>query len=382
MSDANSLPDGLPEDLFAVGAQAHTALEDGRLGDAATLYRWVLGRARMDGDSDTEAAALHQLGIIASHLGRRDEAHDLYHQSLKIKQAQGNRAGQSATLHELGRMALEEGDVEGAVEYLNESLAIARALDDPASLIYTLDLRGQLARLEGDAPAAVDYYTEAQTLAEQTGRSDLAAPAAASLGDLAVGRGDLAAAQQQYELSRTYYRAAHDAEGETGVLLSMAALAARQEAPERAGDFYEVALERARAASGAPWAGPAAARALHGLGSLANRRGDYDAAINYARQSLALARALDDRRLGGILLASIGMATMNTASGLTDRAEFTRRVVRAFRAWAAALALLEPLNAPEAAQYREWIRQAGPIYRQVAESGALKGALAEWWPDG
>src|SRR3954447_10844860 len=110
MNDQPALPDDLADDIFAVGAQAHAALEDGRLADAATLYRWVLQRARADGDPDTQAAALHQLGIIASHLGRRDEAHDLYHESLKIKRAQGNRAGQSATLHELGRMAIEEGN--------------------------------------------------------------------------------------------------------------------------------------------------------------------------------------------------------------------------------------------------------------------------------
>jgi tetratricopeptide (TPR) repeat protein len=372
----------LPEDIFSVGAQAHNALADGRFADAATLYRWVLQQARADGDPETQAAALHQLGIIASHLGQRDEAHDLYHQSLKLKQAQGNRAGQSATLHELGRMALEEDDLDSAVTYLNDSLAIARAEADPPSLIYTLDLRGQLARLEGDMTAAVDYYTEAQSLAEQIGRSDLAAPTAASLGDLAVQRGDPVTAQQQYELSRTYYRANHDAEGEVGVLLSLGRLAGRENLLDRAQDYYEVVLDRTRAASGSPWAGPAAARALYGLGNLANRRGDYPAALNYAEQSRAIARALGDTRLGGTVLASIGMATMNSASGLADRPEFARLVVRAFRAWAAALALLEPLQAPEAAQYREWIRQAGPIYRQVAGAGALDGALAEWWPDG
>ena len=25
--------------------------------------------------------------------------------------------------------------------------------------------------------------------------------------------------------------------------------------------------------------------------------------------------------------------------------------------------------------------QAGPVYQEVAASGALAGALAEWWPD-
>src|SRR3954463_651491 len=91
--------DELPNDAFAIGAQAHLALEDGRLEDAATLYQWVLRLAQADEDADTEAAALHQLGIVASHMGLASEAVEFYQQSLQIKQAQGNRAGQSATLH-------------------------------------------------------------------------------------------------------------------------------------------------------------------------------------------------------------------------------------------------------------------------------------------
>jgi hypothetical protein len=163
--------------------------------------------------------------------------------------------------------------------------------------------------------------------------------------------------------------------------LSLAGLAARGGDLDAARTQYQAVVAEAAQHDTAAWAAPAAARALHGLGSLANRRGDYAAALDYAQRSLRIARALDDRRLGGTLLASIGMTTMNAAAGGTDQAAFTRQVVRAFRAWAAALALLEPLDAPEAAQYRAWVRQAGPIYQQVAAAGALDGALAEWWPD-
>jgi tetratricopeptide (TPR) repeat protein len=373
--------DELPNDAFAIGAQAHLALDDGRLDDAATLYQWVLRLARADEDADTEAAALHQLGIVASHQGQPAEAAAFYQQSLAIKQARGNRAGQSATLHELGRLALERDDLDGATAALNESLEIARTTGDPVSLIHTLDLRGQLDRLTGDPAAARAYYEEALTLAEQIGRSDLAGPAAASLGDLAVQAGDPALARQRYETSRTYYGATGDAEGEIAATLSLAGLAARSGEFDAARTHYRAVVEQAGQHDTAAWAAPAAARALHGLGSLANRQGDYAAALDYAQRSLQIARALDDRRLGGTLLASIGMSIMNAAAGGTDQAAFTRQVVRAFRAWAAALALLEPLDAPEAAQYREWVRQAGPIYQQVAASGALDGALAEWWPD-
>jgi tetratricopeptide (TPR) repeat protein len=373
--------DDLPNDAFAIGAQAHIALEEGRLDDAATLYQWVLRLARADEDQDTEAAALHQLGIVASHLGQPGQAAAYYRQSLAIKQELGNRAGQSATLHELGRLALERGDLDGATDALNESLDIARGSGDPVSLILTLDLRGQLARITGDPEAARAYYEEALTLAVQLGRSDLAAPAAASLGDLAVQAANPSLARQRYEISRTYYRAARDREGELAAELSLGGLAARAGDFDTARTHYETVVDGAAQHDEAAWAAPAAARALHGLGSLANRQGDYAAALDYAQRSLRIARALDDRRLGGTLLASIGMSIMNAAAGGTDRVAFTRQVVRGFRAWTAALARLDPVDAPEATPYREWIRQAGPVYQQVAASGALNGALAEWWPD-
>src|SRR5439155_4018383 len=97
-----------------------------------------------------------------------------------------------------------------------------------------------------------------------------------------------------YAQSRTFYHAARDAEGEAGASLSLAALTARTGDLDAARAAYEAGLHMARAAEGEPWAAPVAARALHGLGSLANRQGDYAAALDHAQQSLAIARALRD----------------------------------------------------------------------------------------
>src|SRR4051812_12099025 len=114
MNDLPLGPAPLSDDLYAIGVQAHNALDEGRWADAAALYAWVLRLARRDGDPDAEAAALHQLGVVASRWGRPAEARELYEQSLRLKRDQGNRGGQSATLHELGRLALAGGDLPAA----------------------------------------------------------------------------------------------------------------------------------------------------------------------------------------------------------------------------------------------------------------------------
>ena len=168
----------------------------GHYGQAAKLQRqagnllWQLSQAAQDSDRIPLRQALGQvllnLGNAEEAQGSYEKAQQAYEQSLKLAIAVADRPGESIALHNLGGIASKLGKDDVAIARLEESLQLAP--NDPNSRASTwLNLgaiyhfRSQAGKT-GDLQTAIRYYQDSLALAEKTQNRALAAAALSSLG--------------------------------------------------------------------------------------------------------------------------------------------------------------------------------------------------------
>jgi predicted ATPase/DNA-binding SARP family transcriptional activator len=128
---AVELAPGLPDPLqILVWDSAAIVYRDQRdLQRAREFAQRALDTSRRIGNTDDEAWAFWQLGVIAQLAGDLDEADSHFNQAAALFRELGEPQGLRIVAHELGILAIERGDYTDARALLDEALARARALD-------------------------------------------------------------------------------------------------------------------------------------------------------------------------------------------------------------------------------------------------------------
>jgi hypothetical protein len=125
-------------ELLAAGTEATTeaAFRNGDYDSAKKILEGALEQARMDGDRSTEAAALHQLGMLMHfHTLDRDlegaapEAEEsLFRSALAIRREIGDMAGMAESLFGIGIVQqVLRHDWTAAMPYFGDAMALADA---------------------------------------------------------------------------------------------------------------------------------------------------------------------------------------------------------------------------------------------------------------
>ncbi|MEH6876359.1 MAG: tetratricopeptide repeat protein, partial [Candidatus Competibacter sp.] len=148
-----------------------------------------------------EAAAYHQLGMIAQE--RRDlaAAEQWYRKSLAIEERHGNEHGAASTYHQLGMIAQERRDLAAAEQWYRKSLAIEERHGNEHGAASTYHQLGMIAQERRDLAAAEQWYGKSLAISEKHGNEHGAAITYHQLGMIAQERRDLAAAEQWYRKS-------------------------------------------------------------------------------------------------------------------------------------------------------------------------------------
>jgi tetratricopeptide (TPR) repeat protein len=136
----------------------------GQLEEAERWYRQSLAITERIGDESWQAASLHHLGVVAEGRGQLEEAERCRRQSLAIAERIGDEQGQAASLHRLGVVAQRRGQLEEAERCYRQSLAITERIGDEYGLAGTLRNLGAIAEKRGQPEEAKRWYQQAEVI--------------------------------------------------------------------------------------------------------------------------------------------------------------------------------------------------------------------------
>jgi len=188
------------------------------------------------------AQVTQNIGIVYNSTGRYAEALEFSFRAHALYEETGNRAGVAMTMASIGNIYAVTGSQTEALEYLHRAMSMAEVMGDQHLLAVLHSNTGSRLGDDGETESALEHFVRARALYEQTGDSD------------GVGRVTGFIARALLDLDREEEAAA--------TLDELAAMHVRD--------------PRARA------------HCLALRGTVAERRGDLDAAVREISQALAI----------------------------------------------------------------------------------------------
>jgi tetratricopeptide (TPR) repeat protein len=167
-------------------------------GEASRLFERLAGHEAARGESEGEAAAYHQLGMIAAEQRDFETAREWYLKSLTISEKQGNLQGAAGTYHQLGRIAEEVRDFGTAREWYLKSLAITEKQGNLQGAARTYHQLGRIAEEERDFGTAREWYLKSLAIHAKQGNLHGAAITSHQLGKIAEKGRDFETAREWY----------------------------------------------------------------------------------------------------------------------------------------------------------------------------------------
>ena len=201
---------------------------------AGTLAGAGLKLCREAGDAYWTAVALNLLSEIALHTGQIDEAVTSTDEALAIARAAGDGWNEGYALGTRAAVAAYQGKLREAEQLATASARVMRGIDQQWGAARALLGLGDLARLRDHPGEAHSRYVEALAILVQIGARPEIARCLAGLGRVAM---DLGAVEQARRHLTRSLRISHATGARIGVargLEAFAALAVRENRPERA----------------------------------------------------------------------------------------------------------------------------------------------------
>jgi predicted ATPase/DNA-binding CsgD family transcriptional regulator len=302
------------------------------------------------GDDFWTAAGLNLLSEIAVHTGRPDQAEEFGREAAWIAEAAGDGWNEGWALGIRAAVAGLRGRMREAAELASASIDVMRAIDHRWGVARAQLGLGDLARVRGDFADARQRYMEALAYLREINARPEIARCLSGLGRVATEAGATTLAREHLTESLRLSRDTGTRIGVARGLESFAALAVREDEPERAVLLAAAATALRETAGLPPLSGARAERYL----APARRLGDAAVAELWAR-GLELSPA-----------AAITLALEPSAAPATAAASAAAASV------AAALAATATASPPSALTPREL-----QIAKLVADGRSNKGIGAE-----
>jgi predicted ATPase/DNA-binding CsgD family transcriptional regulator len=201
---------------------------------ARSLAQEGLALCRGAGDEFWTASGLNLLAEVALHTGQAAGAASLADDALSIAQASGDGWNEGYALGIRAAIAGVKGNLREAQQLARASIAVMRRIDQEWGTARALLGLGDLARVRKDPGDARRQYLEALVILREIDARPEIARCLAGLGRVAMDLGALALARQHLSES---LRLSHSTGSRIGVargLEAFAALATREDRPERA----------------------------------------------------------------------------------------------------------------------------------------------------
>ena len=214
----------------------------GRHAEAKIYLEQMLPLFTRLGDHTSKAAALGNLGILASDQGDYAEAKTRYEQALRIHQEVGHPQGQSTGYVNLGELCLSLGAYAEAEAHLQQALDINREIGARQREATVLAYFGLLSHYLGEDETAREYSQQALQLAQEVGDRSRQGMAWMMLGHALLGLGRLEDAAEAYHNSVALRRELDQPNLAMEPLAGLARVALAQEDPMQAQAHVEEIL--------------------------------------------------------------------------------------------------------------------------------------------
>jgi predicted ATPase/class 3 adenylate cyclase len=246
----------------------------GHLREGRSWLERVLATLRLE--APMRLLATEALSVFVSDLGEPGQARGLHEQVLRLARVEGDRDAEATALHNLALLALEGGEYAQAKALLAESLAAQESLGQAVEVGLTRMVLGWTRLAEGNLPEARSLIEASLGLFRETGRTQWVARALNLLGLLALAEGDPAGGRRLLDESLALFRQVEHEIGIADVLIDLGWVAWEHGDPAAAQQFHEaltLVVEMARV--------PGMARAIEGIAALVSDR-DPLAAVRVA----------------------------------------------------------------------------------------------------
>lgn len=188
-------------ELFLIQGLALYAQNARHYDEATRLYEFLAKLSIEYKAIDFEAAAYHQLGIVAGFCHNYDVAENRYKQSLAIRLEHGDESGASAIYFQLGISAYEQRNFDDAEKWYRQSLSISIKLNDLYRMAAAYHELGTVADKRLDFDIAEDWYRKSLEISLSQGDEHSASLTFHELGVVAENRKDFRSAVALYEKS-------------------------------------------------------------------------------------------------------------------------------------------------------------------------------------
>jgi tetratricopeptide (TPR) repeat protein len=263
----------------------------GPVAEAVTVTAAAVSAARAVGDRDAQARALSDLGRLHRRQGRLDEAAKVYRQALVLYADLGEGAAEAVALRNLGSVHWRQGDYRQAADHYRRAWTRYERLGDAAGQADALVRLGLVDARLGDETRATGRLRSALTLFARLGDQFSEAYVLSLLARLSRDPAQLERAAVHLDQSLDVVRQAGDRTAEAYVLTDLAAVQARAgRLAEAAGHLRQALLLHRRIGDRA-----SEAEALNDLGQVLREAGDAAEARGQHEQALVLAREIGDR---------------------------------------------------------------------------------------
>ena len=201
---------------------------------ARSLAEEGLALCRAAGDEFWTASGLSLLAEVALHTGQAGDAASRADEALSIAQASGDGWNEGYALGIRAAIAGVKGNLREAQQLAKASIAVMRRIDQEWGTARALLGLGDLARVRKDPGDARRQYLEALVILREIDARPEIARCLAGLGRVAMDLGALALARQHLSESLRLSQSTGSRIGVARGLEAFAALATREDRPERA----------------------------------------------------------------------------------------------------------------------------------------------------
>jgi tetratricopeptide (TPR) repeat protein len=201
---------GDPETLIAYGKFLEW---EGRLGQAAEMYRRAEEVALEKGDEATGATARLNMGNVHYERGELDVAGSLFQSALQSFERLRVPEGIADSFGRLGNVLLARGEFGDAEAMYQKSLETNRQANRPKGIGKAYIGLGSVLLARGEVEDAERMYQRALKVMEDTGNMKGVADASLGIGNILLTRGDVTGAEHAYSKALQIFQEAGQVSG-------------------------------------------------------------------------------------------------------------------------------------------------------------------------
>jgi tetratricopeptide (TPR) repeat protein len=176
-----------------------------------------------------KSAIIHNLAGIYAQQGQVSEAVRLYEQSLELEEQIGDVQGKAATLHCMAIIYAQQGQVSEAITLYQQSLELTEQIGDVKVKAATLHNLAIIYAQQGQVSEAITLYQQSLELTEQIGDVKVKAATLHQMAGIYAQQGQVSEAITLYQRSLELEEQIGDVQGKAATLAMMGQLLADQQ---------------------------------------------------------------------------------------------------------------------------------------------------------